>query len=429
MYLTERIKIAPPPDALAKLWEVSARSCEVWNLLNQERREAKVGYLRQKKFLPLLKRAQPEYQVPSSQVLQEVVKSLQGAWASFFTKRKHGDPGVRPPGFKSRTRFFTQKYPQARTAFQVAEGTLRLAYGQVPGDWIVISLPPLKADPSTYKTVTISYDEVQHVWYASFTREVPLPAPVQGAQVLVFDPGCKTALMGLRSDRTVWEYDLTPLRTLNLNHYHLIDRLTSARDTKVKGSRLHRRFRKKVKRLYRKLNTQTKQYLHKLANQILADHPDVARFQIGDWDKRATLADTGSPFVNHRINRTVQNANPLQRLVGYLSYKAALQGKEVTKVDEEGTTRTCSDCHHVIAGGLPPSVRTFRCPACGFTTGRDLNSTLNLMARFHPAVWHGLRGAPVPLRSARRAYSARSGTNRPVLRRTLILHYQDARGL
>jgi hypothetical protein len=65
------------------------------------------------------------------------------------------------------------------------------------------------------------YDDVHKAWYTSFTRQVPVPAPLAGAQILVFDPGHQTALTGLRLDATVGEYDLAPLRTLNLNHYHL----------------------------------------------------------------------------------------------------------------------------------------------------------------------------------------------------------------
>ena len=31
----------------------------------------------------------------------------------------------------------------------------------------------------------------------------------------------------------------------------------------------------------------------RMANQILADHPDVIGFYVGDWDKSHPLAETG----------------------------------------------------------------------------------------------------------------------------------------
>ena len=76
MHLTERVRIHPRPAAL---WEVSHCCQELWNHLNREGRETAVGYLRQKRFLPRLKEVQPEYRLPISQVLQEVVKELHGA--------------------------------------------------------------------------------------------------------------------------------------------------------------------------------------------------------------------------------------------------------------------------------------------------------------------------------------------------------------
>ncbi|MGA2106367.1 MAG: transposase [Syntrophorhabdales bacterium] len=169
-------------------------------------------------------------------------------------------------------------------------------------------------------------------------------------------------------------------------------------------------------------------------NKILVDHPDVHTFMVGDWDKRETLADTGIPILDKRINRQVQNNNPLQRLIGYLDYKATLQGKKVEKFDERGTTRTCSCCGYVIEGGLPPSVRTFTCPECGFVTERDMNSTLNFLKLYQFALWQGLRELTV-LSIARHAVSPTSGKNRRVLRRACVLNYtprvilQDARGL
>ena len=45
-------------------------------------------------------------------------------------------------------------------------------------------------------------------------------------------------------------------------------------------------------------------------------------------DKSQTLADTGYKFIDKRINRQVQNNNPIMTLVGDLSYKAVKCGKE-----------------------------------------------------------------------------------------------------
>ena len=429
LYLTEKIQINPPQKAFGLLWEVSHACKDVWNSLNNDKVQNKTNYYDQKKQLPLMKKADPRLSLPSSQVLQEVVKELHSCWKSFFELRRAGETKANHPGFRSYKRFFTQKYPQNGTSFEVVDNTLRLAYGKNRADWIEIPLPDTKAKPKAYKTVTISYDEVAKKWYACFTREVDLPVPLTGTKELWFDPGCKTALTGIRSDLTFWEYDINPLRVLVMKQYQLIDTLKSQRDVKKKGSNLYRRYNAKIKKLYRKINTQTKQYLHALANKILKDHPDVSEFNIGNWDKRKTLADTGFKFVDKRINRQVQNNNPLQKLVGYLSYKAELLGKKVHKFDERGTTRTCSHDDFVIKKGVSPTDRTFACPKCGFTIERDINSTLNFLKSNDHAKWLRLKGAKTPLSIARLELNPWTGKNRPVRQRTVILNYQDARCL
>jgi transcription elongation factor Elf1 len=161
-----------------------------------------------------------------------------------------------------------------------------------------------------------------------------------------------------------------------------------------------------------------------MANQILADHPDVIGSYVGDWEKSQTLADTGYKFIDKRINRQVRNNYPIMTLVRYSSYKASLRCKEVRKFNER-TTRTCSCCGHVIVEGLSPSVRTFTCAECGFTIPRDINSTLNFLNIYQFAVWYSLRALQC-LSIARLLLNPSSGKNRTVSARTCVLNYQDA---
>ena len=123
-------------------------------------------------------------------------------------------------------------------------------------------------------------------------------------------------------------------------------------------------------------------------------------FRVGDWDKRETLADTGIPFVNKRINRAVQNNNPLGKLIEILTYKAKMLGQEVNKFDERGTSRTCSKCDYVHKNGYSPAKRTFVCESCGFTYARDHHSCLNFIKKFESALWLRLVGL-LPTRSLR----------------------------
>jgi putative transposase len=422
IYLTDHIKVNPSKDAVDKLWNVSYICKDIWNILNDEKQRNQSGYYRLKKLLPELKQGCDRLSMPSSQVLQEVVKALNASWKMYFTKQKNGDKEVMPPRFKSYKYFFTQKYPQKGISFEVVNNTLRLAYGKCKNDWIEIKLPNREYALDSVKTATVSYNASKHVWYVDLAREVKLPPLKTKGHVLYFDPGCKTTLSGIKTDYTVWEYDINPLREMNMNHYMLIDCLKSKRDKKKRSSRQYRRLNAKIRRIYGKISTQSKHYLHSLANRILDDHPDAKAFMIGNWDKRENLSNTGYKFVDKRINRQVQNNNPLQKLIECLRYKAVIRGQQVEKFNETGTTETCSRCDYVLSNSLNPSVRVFSCPECGFAVQRDINSVLNVLKIHQYALWQGLR-AIVNLSIARTLLNASSGKNRTVVIRQVSLNY------
>jgi transposase len=175
MYLADRLRINPSSQARELLWEISYICKDVWNILNDEKRESWVGYYDLKKMLPELKEYCDRLKQPSSQVLQEVVKSLNSAWRMFFTKHRRGDKEVRPPRFKSYKYFFTQKYPQRGISCEIIGSTLRLAYGSGKADWIEIALPEVEYSYDTIKTITVSYDKTQKNWYISLAREIQEP--------------------------------------------------------------------------------------------------------------------------------------------------------------------------------------------------------------------------------------------------------------
>ncbi len=396
MHLTLKLKIQPNAEAQGKLWEVSHRCTELWNACLEQRKDPKawgrINVYTQKKELPAIKKACEEFKVPSSQVLQNVVFDLDGAYQMFFTRKKQGDASVGQPRFKSRGTFYTQEYSQPKTSFTFDAGSLRLAYGKSPKDWISLTLPDHSwAILGIPKTVKIGIDSLTRDWFICLSHEIKPASTKETGHVVLFDPGCKTALTGIKTDGTFWEYDMTPLKKLNMDTYKLIDELRSKLDQlKSKTSKAARRMRRIIKKLFRKIGTRSKTYLHTLANQILADHPDAKEFKVGDWDKRETLADTGYSFVNKKINRAVQNNNPLQKLIGILKYKANRLGQSVQKVDERGTTRTCSNCDFRLKEALKPDTREFSCPGCGFKYPRDHNSSLNLLKRYESAAWHRL---------------------------------------
>lgn len=393
MYLTLKLKCLPHETDQKKLWEVSHRCTELWNACTEQRKDkktwGKINIFSQKRELPELKRQFPEFKTPSSQVLQNVVYDLDAGYKMFFTKRQQGDKEVRPPKYKHRADFYTQDYSQIKTSFSVEGGVLKLAYGKGPKDWIQIPLSlPRKILLGTVKSVKVGFDSISKYWFVCLNHKIVDKLPREDGHTILFDPGCKTALTGIKTNGSFWEYDFSPLRLLNMDSYKLVDQLKSQHDLiKKKTSKAAQRLRKRIKKIFRKISTRTKMYLHTLANEILKDHEDVQSFKIGNWDKRETLADTGYKFLNRKINRAVQNNNPLQKLIDILKYKAKRLGQKLQKVDERGTTRTCSQCDHKLESGLKPEIRKFSCPKCKFEFPRDHQSCLNLLKRYESAAW------------------------------------------
>lgn len=171
-----------------------------------------------------------------------------------------------------------------------------------------------------------------------------------------------------------------------------IDNWLSLRDRAKLGSRKWRRYNQKIKSGFKKLSRRTRSYLHSLAKLLLQDHPEVKYFKIGNWKKQETVAKTENAFVNKRINRAVQNNNPIENFIKLLSYKAKLKGQVVSKFDESGTTRSCVRCDLKKKEGLSPQMRVFRCESCGFSYPRDHHSCLNFVKKFDAVLWQRLSG-------------------------------------
>jgi Probable transposase. len=172
MNLSKKIQIQLLEDVKTKLWFTSDLCSDLWNGALEERtykRGASRNVYAQKISLVEIKRHLPEYKIPSSQVIQNVIFSLDRSISSFYAKIKKGDYLANMPKFKSKKYFFTQEYSQYGTSFTVENNILRLSYGKCPEDWLVIPLPPEVVLLSNFKTVKIFKDKTKDKYYVSFS--------------------------------------------------------------------------------------------------------------------------------------------------------------------------------------------------------------------------------------------------------------------
>jgi putative transposase len=400
--LTRKVRIDSSPKVQTILRKISRICVEVWNhCLVEQQNNPELTVYDQKRELPRLKKENPEFKQPSSQVLQNVVFSVHRSIKMAATKNMKGDGKARPPRLKRSERFYTQEYSQRNHSFKFEKNThgkmfVKIAYGAKPEDWLPIEVES-REDYDAVKTVTICYKDKK--WYACLTFVSDLPPVKELSHTIYFDPGCLVSLTGIKTTGEFFEYTIRPLYAINRDTYKLIDELKAKRTKKKKGSYHYRRLTQQIRALFSKINTRSKTYLYTLCKQILDDHPD-AHFKIGNWKKQDTLANTGNKNVDRKINRAVQNNNPLATLIKFFDYKARLRGQLVARFDERGTTRTCSACGFVASKGVNPSVRTFTCQRCSFTYPRDHQSCLNFIKKFESAWWPCLSGT-LPDRSMR----------------------------
>ena len=171
-----KYRLYPTPKQEQTLLFVLRRCRALYNSgLEQRRafyqmRRKSLGYSAQAAELAEIKAAYPAYQDIYSQVLQDVLRRLDKAFAAFFRRiRNGGTPGY--PRFQGQGRYDSFTYPQSGFAVAETSGPGHNRYAVLTlskiGDVLVRLHRPLVGQ---VKTVTIKRD-VNH-WYVTFSCEV-----------------------------------------------------------------------------------------------------------------------------------------------------------------------------------------------------------------------------------------------------------------
>lgn len=79
------------------------------------------------------------------------------------------------------------------------------------------------------------------------------------------------------------------------------------------------------------------------------------------------------------FNKILLNEWRVGKFVEMLSYKSIKFGKEINKVDESYTSKTCFNCGR-LKDDLKLSDRTYKC-SCGYQIDRDVNGALNILKK------------------------------------------------
>jgi IS605 OrfB family transposase len=377
-----------PASAQERTLEVVLWHCRtLYNVALEQRRRwwargQGVGatYYQQKRELPDLKAACPEYASIHAHILQEVILRVERTYQAFFRRVKNGEtPGY--PRFQGKDRYHSFTFPQYGNGVVLDGGILSLSkIGRIP----VRLHRPLEGTP---KSVTISQEA--DGWYVCFScAEVPTqPLPLTGDETGI-DVGLKVFL--ITADGQLVE---------NPRHYRKAERELKKVQQRVsqrkKGSTRRKKAVKLSAKKHQHVRRQRTDFHHKTALVLvrLYDVIYVEAIQPANLSRRpAPVSDGNGSYLPNGasrkagLNKSIQDAGWGQFL-SILVCKAAWAGKRVEAVNPAYTSQDCSGCMERIEKSL--SVRTHVCTNCGLILDRDENAARNIQ-------WLGqrLRGVP-----------------------------------
>ena len=370
-----KYRLYPTPKQEQTLLFVLRRCRHLYNSALEQRkafyqmRRKSLGYLAQAAELADLKATYPAYQDIYSQVLQDVLRRLDKAFAAFFRRLRNGEtPGY--PRFQGEGRYDSFTYPQS--GFALAGNVLTLSK---IGDLKVRLHRPIVGQ---VKTVTIKRD-VNH-WYVTFSCEVEEEAL----------PPCEEAAgidLGLLHFAT-----LSTGETIeNPRHYRRglkrIKLLQQAKDRKKRGSHRRKRAALALATAHRRVRNQRRDFQHQAA-RTLVNRFGVVVFEdlkITNMSKvpepKPDPEHEGRYLSNGAAAKAGLNTSILDAGWGQFQAlcvaKAASAGRQVVFVDPYNTSQQCSGCGKLVPKDL--DVRTHVCPQCGLVIDRDHNAAINIL--------------------------------------------------
>jgi putative transposase len=203
-----------------------------------------INYYEQKRDPPDIKELRPEYKDIHSQVLQDVLLRLEGAYKAFFRRVKNGEkPGH--PRILGRNRYDSFTYPQ---------GGYTLADKHVTLSKIgTIKCRVHRSLEGTPKTCTIKYEVGQ--WYVVFSCECADPEPLPLSYADVGSDLGVTHFAAL-SDGSFIEHPRNSRKSEKV-----LQRRKPSLSRKKRGSHRRDKARKQVTNAHRKVRNQRKDFL------------------------------------------------------------------------------------------------------------------------------------------------------------------------
>jgi putative transposase len=331
----------------------------LYNVALEERKTAwercgiSVNYYQQKRELPDLKAACPEFAEVHAHILQDVILRVERAFQAFFRRVKAGEtPGY--PRFQGRDRYHSFTFPEYGNGAVLDGRLLTLSkIGRIP----IRMHRPLEG---TTKTVTIRREA--DGWYVTIScAEVPIqPVPLTGQETGI-DLGLES-FATLADGNQIANPRIFKVAELNLKR---VQRRVSRRH---KGSHRRRKAVALLAKAHQAVKRQRRDFHHKTALALVRAYDTIYH----------EVLQPANLVRNHYLAQSISDAG-WSAFLTILAFKAAYAGKQAVAVPAAFTSQACSGCGLLVQKGL--SVRWHRCPDCGANLHRDHNAALNILAR------------------------------------------------
>lgn len=291
-------------------------------------------------------------QLPSN-LWRCTLKRLDEAYKGFFRRVKRGDkagfPRFRGAGWFDSfgfAEFSGIKLKNNRLRFNGMEGGLRVHFHR-----------PL---PDT-KILSCTFRRDSKGWAVSFQVRVPVEALPTDRPIVGIDVGLKD-LAVLSTGEHI------PNPHIAKKHERELRIRQRALSRCKRGSNRRKRIKALMAKVHEKIKNTRETYLHQVSARLAREYSCIV---FEDLNIKGMVK-------NHHLAKAINDAS-WNRLINCVSYKAARAGGSVELVDPKGTTQICSGCGRIVPKKL--SDRWHSCPFCGLSMDRDLNASLNILAR------------------------------------------------
>lgn len=286
-----------------------------------------------------------------SQSAQEISHRVQDATIRYFRLKKQGKK-VGFPRFKNLDRMKSIHYPQG--GFWIKGNKVKITpFGEMH---IVLH----REMQSKIKTLSLKR-ESSGKWYAIFVAELP------DIEFRSNDRGKVGMDLGLKTFATLSNgTKIKNPRTLD-NYLERLSHYQKELSNKRRGGSNRYKAKLKVGRLHEKIQNIRTDFLHKTSTKLVNSYSMVALEKLQPQD-----------MAEQRYGRQINDAS-WGAFASMLAYKAESAGCQIVFVNPKDTSKTCHVCGNVQK--MPLNERTYICDACGQSLDRDINASINILAK------------------------------------------------